>query len=160
MITPEQIARNGSEHAEQAALFQWLALEAFKYREAGRLDVALKLEAIFAIPNGDQRGDGSHKGAQIAGARLKAEGQRSGVPDVFCASAEPMRRDIPTNCVYHGLFIEMKRKDAYRANDPLAGASKDQKLWIEKLRNRGYAATVCYGWEHARDTLKSYLAIT
>jgi hypothetical protein len=36
----------------------------------------------YAIPNGGRRGDGTKKGAAIAGAILKSEGVRAGVPDM------------------------------------------------------------------------------
>ena len=78
MITPEQIAKNDSEHAHQAALFCWASLY-INGNYVGRSEtVCNALRNLFAIPNGDQRGDGSAKGAMIAGARLKAEGQRNG----------------------------------------------------------------------------------
>lgn len=161
MITPEQIAKNGSEHAEQAALFCWAALYSAEHdsKPPGhwQSEISKKLKMLFAIPNGDQRGDGTTKGAMIAGARLKAEGQRNGVPDTFLPVVRPTRTDIPTNVVYHGLFIEMKRRTLKKENNALAGCSDEQKDWITRLRAQGYACAVCYGWEEARDTILLYL---
>ena len=74
-----------SEHAEQAALFDWWNLQHKK---------SAMRELLFAIPNGGAR-------SAITGAMLKAEGVRKGIPDVFLA--------LP--CGGHaGLWIEMKRQ--------------------------------------------------
>ncbi len=71
------------EHQEQAALFEWVALQTKRWPE---------LENIFAIPNGGYR----HK---TVAAKLQAEGVRAGVPDIFLAVSRAQ---------WHGLFIEMK----------------------------------------------------
>lgn len=77
------------------------------------------------------------------GRHLKLMGLKRGYPDYFLA--------IP-NGKYHGLFLEMKRRD---------GASKkkneDQDSVIEKLNKQGYSAKYVYGWEHARDEVLNYL---
>lgn len=151
MITPEQLARTGTEHAEQAALFQWAAMHAYQNQSLAMLSL------LFAVPNGDQRGDGTRKGAQIAGARLKAEGQRSGVPDIFLPVPRREKSKVPSNVMLCGLFIEMKRRSLWRDGDKLAGCSEEQKEWIAKLRVQGYRVEVCYGWEHARDIILDYL---
>lgn len=158
MITPEQLAKTGTEHSEQVALFQWAALTANERDQAGDHDRANALRLMFAIPNGDQRGDGTHKGAQIAGARLKAEGQRSGVPDVLMAYPLCKADGFGGMSVKaHGLFIEMKQKKLRRDNNPMASCSDEQKDWIVRLSAQGYRCAVCYGWEHARDTIIEYL---
>ena len=72
-----------SEHAEQAALFQWAALL------EGRLP---ELATIFAIPNGGAR-------HPAVAAKLRAEGVKAGVWDAFLAT--------PRGGL-HGLWIEMK----------------------------------------------------
>lgn len=82
-ITPESIAKSGTEHSHQVALFIWAAMNRAKYPE---------LEWMFAIPNGGKRD-------KITAAKLVAEGVRSGVSDIFL----PAVRDP-----YAGLFIEMK----------------------------------------------------
>ncbi len=91
------------------------------------------LALIFAIPNGGRRD-------AVTGARLKAEGVRAGVPDLFLPVA---RRG------FHGLFIELKA--------PGGAASLEQHGWIARLRQAGYAAEVCCGWEAAALTLTHYL---
>lgn len=72
-----------SEHDEQAALIQWLALYEERYPA---------LQRLYAIPNGGKRD-------KATAARLKAEGVKPGVPDLCLPVA---RRG------YHGLYIEMK----------------------------------------------------
>lgn len=65
-ITPEQLAKSGSEHGEQSALFAWAADNVEQYPQ---------LKWLFAVPNGFY-GDSGQKG------KMKAEGLRKGVPDV------------------------------------------------------------------------------
>lgn len=72
-----------SEHDEQAALFEWAALEQARFPE---------LRWMFAIPNGGHR--------HLAVARkMKAEGAKAGVLDICL----PVPR-----AGQHGLFLEMK----------------------------------------------------
>jgi hypothetical protein len=123
MITPEQLA-NGTEHGSQAALFCWAALNKETYPE---------LEYMFAIPNGGQRN-------AATGARLKAEGVKAGVLDIFL----PVARSV-----WHGLWVEMKTAKGQ--------LSQEQKDWIKYLRDAGYGVAVCKSWDEARDVIKGYL---
>ena len=82
-ITPEQLARSGTEHGHQAALFAWAASQINKYPD---------LKWLFAIPNGGQR-------SASQGAQLRAEGVKRGVPDIMLP--------VPTK-QYHGMFVELK----------------------------------------------------
>ena len=113
-----------NEHAEQVALVAWARLH--EHRLPG-------LALLVAIPN-DGRRDA------VTGARLKAEGVKAGVPDLFL----PMARRG-----FHGLFIELKA--------PGGAASPEQRGWIARLRLAGYSAEVCCGWEAAALTLNHYL---
>ena len=125
MLTPEQLAAAGTEHAHQAALFAWIGLQP--------QDSPLRL--AFAIPNGGLRN-------KVTAARMKAEGVRSGVPDIFL----PVAR-----LHFHGLFIEMK-----------IGYGKtfaEQNVWIEKLKKEGYDVAVCHGWKSARNTMLDYISV-
>lgn len=89
---------------------------------------------LFAIPNGGAR--------HIKTAReLKAEGVRSGVPDMFFA--------YPRSG-YSGLFIEMKRRHGGRV-------SEAQTAYIEALRGKGYKVEVCKGCDEAYSELVKYL---
>lgn len=93
-----------------------------------------ELKLMFAIPNGGARD-------AVTGAMLKAEGVKPGVPDIFlpCAAGE---------C--NGLFLEMKTARGK--------PSKEQREWLMRLRNRGYAAVLCHGLEEAIATIKRYMA--
>lgn len=92
-VTPEMLAKAGSEHAHQCALFCWAALPEQRERWP-------ELELMFAIPNGGERN------FKVA-SQLKAEGVKAGVLDIFL----PVARSGA-----HGLFIEMKK----RPNKPTA----------------------------------------
>ena len=94
-----------------------------------------ELELLFHIPNG-----GSRNKAEAG--RFKAEGVKAGVPDLFL----PVARG---GC--HGLFIEMKRLDGGRVRP-------EQKAWMDKLREQGFDAVVCRGWEGASEALLRYLS--
>lgn len=92
-----------------------------------------ELKLMFAIPNGGLRN-------KITAANLKAEGVRSHVPDIFL----PVPRGS-----WHGLFIEMKK--------PGGRIDPGQASYLIELREQGYGACVCVGWQEARTTLESYL---
>ena len=113
------------EHQEQVALFAWADLHMVKYPA---------LVNMFAIPNGGKR-------SKIAGAMLKREGVKAGVPDIMVA--------YPCNG-YHGLFIEMKRRDG-------GNVSTAQVDWIKRLNDAGYMAKVAYGAKEAQEIIIGYL---
>lgn len=116
--------RQHPEEEEQEALMNWARL----YHK-----VYPPLKMLFHIPNGGKRN-------ATEAARLKAQGVKAGVPDLFIAHPSGE---------YHGLFIEMK-----------AGTNKptDKQLqWIDDLRREGYAACVCYGWQSAATVIVGYL---
>jgi hypothetical protein len=72
------------------------------------------LAFVFAVPNGGKR-------APAVAAKLKAEGVRRGVPDVWC----PVPRDR-----YCGLVIEFKR--------PGAATTPEQADWLAALARVGW----------------------
>lgn len=82
---------------------------------------------IFAIPNGGFR----HK---TTAERMKAEGLRAGVPDLF----------VPEWRV----FIEMKRQKGGRVSD-------DQADWLGYLAESGYTCIVAKGYEDALNQLEA-----
>lgn len=125
-ITPESLAKPNTEHAHQVALFCWAAINRAKYPE---------LEWMFAIPNGGLRD-------KVTAARLKAEGARSGVSDIFLPAAR---------YGHNGLFIEMKKPGE------LKGESENQKAFGLHVGNQGYYYIVCDHWEKARDVIEWYL---
>ena len=113
-----------SEGQEQSLLFKWASYN---------FGVMPELRWMYHVPNGGARDI-------ITASRLKAEGVKSGVPDICL----PVARQG-----FHGLYIELKIKK----NKP----SDNQKAWLEALSEQGYKTSVCYGWEEASETLKTYL---
>lgn len=92
-----------------------------------------ELDLLFHIPNGGRRD-------KREAARFKAMGVKPGVSDVFL----PVARGG-----YHGLFIELKA--------PGGRASNYQKKFINLIRNQGYRAEICFGWEQASQVILSYI---
>lgn len=138
-MTPEQLAKSDTEAAHQTALFCWASLHRFKYPE---------LEWMHHIPNGGSRG-GDARSAGIAGARLKAQGVKAGVADVFL----PVRRGA-----YSGLYIEFK-KPALRPKKPgtKGGCSDEQLAFRDFVTVQGFGWVVCYTWEDAVGVIERYL---
>lgn len=128
-MTPEQIAKPGTEHAHQAALFCWAQQNQQQYPQ---------LAAMFAIPNGGAR-DGR------TAARLKVEGVKAGVPDIFLPY--PSKK-------YHGLFIELKRPKS--DNKSVGRLDTVQKVWHSYLNEHNYLTVTCYGYEQAVEVILSY----
>lgn len=114
-----------SESVEQINLFRWATLQECKYPE---------LILLHHIPNGGKRNISTAR-------RLKMEGVKSGVPDIFL----PVSRGL-----YHGLYIELK----VRGNT----TTDNQDTWIAHLQKQGYQVNVCYGWEEASTVILEYLS--
>lgn len=114
-----------TEHAHQVALVEWTAWESKKTPE---------LELLFACPNGGER-----HGAVAA--KLKAEGVKAGVPDLFLP--------VPKQ-PFHGLFIEMK----HGKNT----TTEAQRWWLRRLKRQGYEVAVCYSCDEAIERIKGYLS--
>lgn len=91
------------------------------------------LKNIYAIPNGGKRG-------KAAAGKMKAEGQRAGMPDLC----------LPVALLgYHALYIEVKT--------PKGRASPIQKEVIERLRNQGNAVAVVRSLEAFIILVDTYL---
>lgn len=114
-----------TESVEQQALFRWAA-----YQRGAYPDLAL----MYHVPNGGSR-------SRAEAGRFKAEGVQAGVPDICL----PVARGI-----YHGLYIELKRRDGGRLHPA-------QRQWLDALTKQGYAAVVCMGWEDAVNEITKYL---
>ena len=121
------VRSKNSEHDEQVAVIQWAAVKAFNKRE---------LAMLYAIPNGGHR----HK---AVGGKLKAEGVKSGVPDLCLP--------VPVG-EFCGLYIEMKR-----ANGVPSDVKDCQRAWIDDLNKWGYRAEVCFGANAAISVIEDYL---
>lgn len=153
-MTPEELAKSGSEHAHQRALFAWCniaktygvnaAFDDNCYKKGGEEyankwygknnpDALTKLKKYYAIPNGGERN-------KAVAAKLKAEGVLAGTPDTH----------LPVACGnYHSLYIEMKK--------PGGTLSEAQKERFPELVEEGNALYVCYTWTEATGKLRYYL---
>jgi len=121
--TRVRVKRKESE--EQTAIIEWANIMQHRVPE---------LALLYHVPNGGSRN-------VVEAKRLKAQGVKSGVPDLVL----PVARGK-----YHGLYIELKT---------LRGRVSDtQKQWLDALRNQGYAAIVCRGADEAIAMIAKYLA--
>ncbi len=111
-----------TEEEEQITFVEWL-------------NTKQELKGLFHHPpNGGWR-------SKFEAARFKRLGVSPGVPDICIY--------YPVNS-YHGLFIEMKRKEKYNT-------SIYQKEWIERLNNMGYKAKIAFGCDEAIEIVEEYL---
>lgn len=116
-----------TEHDEQVAFMEWAE---------GWLPPEM-FDLLWATPNG------GHRHAAVA-AKLKAEGVKAGVPDIFYAWSR---------LGFNGMFIEMKRTKGGTLSD-------DQKRMIEILRFAGFLVVVCKGCEEAQKAILNYMVGT
>lgn len=114
-----------TESNEQQTLFAWARAMSGRHPE---------LAMLYHIPNEGKRN-------ARAGARLKAEGLRAGVPDICLP--------VPRNG-HHGLYIELKRRRNSRI-------TQEQMRWIGDLAAQGYVAAVCRGCDEAISLITDYL---
>ena len=123
-------AKTPLEASEQAALFQWSKVMSIKES---------RLQWLFAIPNG------TAASSPAEAVKAKRTGRKKGVPDLFLPV--PIRE-------YHGLFVELKRR-----NGRMSDLSDEQSQWIQTLTEQGYKTAVCFGWEDAAKTISIYLGV-
>lgn len=118
--------RKDLEHLEQVLLMEWA-----DHPETWEKYPVLEL--LHAIPNGGKR-DGR------TAAKLKNEGVKKGIPDLFlpCARAG-----------YIGLYIEMKTETGV--------TSKDQDRVAALLIAEGYKVALCRSAEAAKNIIVDYL---
>lgn len=113
------------ESNEQQTLVEWARCMEGRWPE---------LRMLYHIPNEGKR-------SRKTGARLKAEGLKSGVPDICL----PVARGG-----HHGLYIELKRRKDSKV-------TKEQLEWIADLVAQGYVAAVCRGCDEAISLITRYL---
>lgn len=168
-MTPPELAKSGTEHGEQRALFAWAAMaEQYGFAAAWSEDAyrgkfpdpqpVPELKWFHAIPNGGARGDNA-KSSAIRGAQLKAEGVKSGIPDTFLplpmwGAVTPAHTHL--RCItYAGLYVEMKRQKSEGRRKGSTSTEQDEAIaW---LRHSGYAVSVCFTWEQAAKEIQSYI---
>ncbi|MFV0413325.1 MAG: VRR-NUC domain-containing protein [Oscillospiraceae bacterium] len=114
------------EDVEQQQLFEWALWQSGACPE---------LDYLYHVPNGGLRNKA------VAG-KLKAQGVKSGVPDLCL----PVARNG-----FHGLYVEMKRKGET--------TSERQKEWLAFLKEGGYRTAVCEGCEAAIIVICDYMGI-
>lgn len=88
---------------------------------------------IYAVPNGGKRAIG-------LAVKLKAEGVRRGIPDLFL----PKPRGE-----FHGLYIEMKK--------PGGRVSPEQLERMNRLKSDGYKTAICTSATVAISVIESYM---
>lgn len=188
-MTPAQLASVNAEHSHQRALFAWAAVAerigfalAWDERtyQAGAMAQFVEggcnrhvaypvpeLRWLHAIPNGGYRD-------KITAGKLKAEGVKRGIPDIFL----PLTMNFPPPIVqiigeplppkrvqFSGLYVEMKRPETVKAGkrkatiiDQAAGSTSDlQDEAIGYLRSAGYGVSVCFAWDQAAKEIESYI---
>lgn len=150
-MSPEQLAAKGTESGHQKALFAWAAMAQYRgFQNANQMQSYSKdgsivvtgmqpfgvpaLRWLHAIPNGGYRDP-------VTAARMKAEGVKSGVADVFLPVA---RHGM------HGLYIEMKKPGKGRS-------SEEQKEFAAFCIENGFCYRICDTWREAANTVQSYL---
>lgn len=117
-----------TEHQLQVALFEWID-------EPTRQLEYPELAYAFAVPNGGKRMPG-------VAAKLKAEGVKRGVPDVWL----PVRRRD-----YIGLVIEMKQ--------PGRPTTPEQADWLAALARQGWKTALHTTTETATAEILNYLTL-
>lgn len=126
------------EHDQQVALFAWASIMGNKQPE---------LKMLMAIPNGASYGGGG--GRWSIAKRMKDEGVKKGVPDIFLPVPMTYVNDGQVTDMKAGLWIEMKAGK----NKP----SEEQKWWMEQLQSFGYRVEVCYSTDEAIEVIENYL---
>ena len=84
----------------------------------------------FHVPNGGARS------SAVEGARLRASGVRTGVPDVLVLTPAPRAP--------RGVALELKRADG-----TLSDVSPAQWLWLGRFEAVGVVSIVGFGWRDA-----------
>ena len=123
---PAARAWQADEHAFQKSLIAEMNL---------RTGWEPRLKRLYAVPNG------GHRNAAAAG-KMKAEGQKTGVPDLCLPIAAGG---------FHGFYLELKKAGN--------GPPPDQWEWLLELHRGGYAAFVANDVNTARNLILSYLAL-
>lgn len=120
----QKVVKVPTEHEEAKALVHWMQVK----------HPTLEPLLIHLVNEG--------KRSVVEGARKKKEGMRKGIPDyLFAYPSQP----------YHGLFIELKRRQGGRV-------SKEQHEYLAYLASVGYRVEVAKGWEEAAAAIEDYLS--
>lgn len=124
-----------TEHEIQRGIMQWAVMN-----EARRP----QLKLLFAIPNGGKRNI-------ITAAKLKAEGVKPGVPDLFLPVARVQGVTGEAHLTLkHGLWLEVKRGKQGRV-------SEVQEEWSARLISHGHCVRVVRSVGEAIEVITKYL---
>jgi hypothetical protein len=126
-MTPEDLAKSGTESGQQRALFCWANM----YEQRQKWP---ELKWMYAVPNG-----GARSGSQ--GATLKAEGLKPGVSDICL----PIKRQG-----YSGFYIEMKKPGGGIESD-------EQIEFGTFVVTQGFLYRCCHTYQDARDSIIWYM---
>lgn len=129
--------RDNEESRSQKAVIKWWQ---FACRGLGVPEILL-----FKIMNEGGRGP-------IVGSIMKAEGLRTGAPDLMLAVSQGVcsaNMDAIDGEWFYGLFIEMKKSKGV--------VSPEQEVFHELLTAQGYKCVVCYSTAEAIDQITKYL---
>lgn len=160
-MTPDQLAKSGSEHGHQTALFAYCAVA---YLHGFDVADAWAIEGPQAFKKSTHKGDDPPQvpalewfhaihnqghGDKVRGANAKAEGVRKGIADTF----------LPWPVAnWHGLYIEMKKPaEKPKREGSKGGVSDEQSAFGAYCNARGYGWMVCYSWREAADNLRRYI---
>lgn len=172
-MTPTQLAKSGTEHAHQRALFAWAnmaekygleaASDELSYTLKGHAesygiqslklnnDLVPQLKWLHAIHN-------QGHGDAIRGAKAKAEGVKAGIWDIFLPVTTINRyvddtKNHPLGYIlaYCGLYIEMKV-----GKNTL---TTEQSEFGQYAIQQGYKTVVCWDWRDGRDYIIEYLGL-
>lgn len=168
-MTPDKLAKSGTEHGHQTALFAYVAVAylhgfdvADEWCKTGVIPQTTPysmyetptvpaLEWFHAIHN-------QGHGDKVRGANAKAEGVRKGVADCFLPWPVWTQSREEVVIAYCGLYIEMKKPTERPKTDKGKGGMSDEQIKFgEYAKGVGYGFMTCYGWEHAVATLRSYI---
>lgn len=125
-MASRRIMTDATEHELQCTLMSWWTMQCRKFKVPEQL--------LYAIPNGGHRNI-------ITAKKLKNEGVRAGVPDLFLA--------VPRG-IWHGMYLELKRNKHCRPSDA-------QAIMLKLLDTRGYHTVVAHSFDEAVDAIKKYL---
>lgn len=170
-MTPDQLAKSGSEHGHQVALFAWCAVArlhgfdvaddwaagmGIEAAKSGRTNAqpVPALEWFHAIHN-------QGHGDKVRGANAKAEGVRKGIADTFLPY--PVYEQCPSDSQlmivkWCGLYIEMKKpSEKPKREGSKGGVSDEQSAFGAWCNCNSYGWVVCYSWREAADMLRRYI---
>lgn len=155
------IYRAMSEHEHQRELFSWVAAVALvgleqatawahthpqTLRRAALVTAGQagddRLAWLHSIPNGGSRG-GDRAGRAREGARMRSEGVRRGIADVFLPSPQNFSGGLS------GLYVELKKIGGKQ--------SAEQKAFEAYCRQAGYGYVLAVGYLEAIGALRGYL---